>query len=62
MATSMEQMQQGERFTMLDPPNLAGDPGFPQSPQVLRNGHRRRISDWVFVVVGGIRIYGRSPA
>jgi polysaccharide biosynthesis transport protein len=29
MATSMEQMQQGERFRMLDPPNLPLKPDFP---------------------------------
>jgi polysaccharide biosynthesis transport protein len=29
MATSMEQMQEGERFTMLDPPNLPLKPDFP---------------------------------
>lgn len=29
MATSMEQMQQGERFTMLDPPSLPTKPYFP---------------------------------
>ena len=29
MATNMEQMQQGERFTMLDPPNLPPKPYFP---------------------------------
>jgi polysaccharide chain length determinant protein (PEP-CTERM system associated) len=29
MATSMEQMQQGERFTMLDPPSLPEKPDFP---------------------------------
>lgn len=29
MATSMEQMQQGERFTMLDPPSLPQKPDFP---------------------------------
>ena len=29
MATSMEQMQQGERFTMLDPPSLPFKPDFP---------------------------------
>ena len=29
MATSMEQMQQGERFTMLDPPSLPMKPDFP---------------------------------
>lgn len=29
MATNMEQLQQGERFTMLDPPNLPVRPDFP---------------------------------
>jgi len=29
MATSMEQLQQGERFTMLDPPSLPSKPDFP---------------------------------
>ena len=29
MATSMEEMQQGERFTMLDPPSLPTKPDFP---------------------------------
>jgi len=29
MATSMEQMQQGERFRMLDPPSLPAKPDFP---------------------------------
>ena len=29
MATSMEQMQQGERFQMLDPPSLPCKPDFP---------------------------------
>jgi protein tyrosine kinase modulator len=29
MATSMEQMQQGQRFTMLDPPSLPSKPDFP---------------------------------
>jgi polysaccharide biosynthesis transport protein len=29
MATSMERLQQGERFTMLDPPNLPAKPDFP---------------------------------
>jgi uncharacterized protein involved in exopolysaccharide biosynthesis len=29
MATSMEQMQQGERFSMLDPPSLPMKPDFP---------------------------------
>jgi polysaccharide chain length determinant protein (PEP-CTERM system associated) len=30
MATSMEQMQQGERFTILDPPSLPSKPDFPK--------------------------------
>jgi succinoglycan biosynthesis transport protein ExoP len=29
MATSMEQLQQGERFTLLDPPSLPAKPDFP---------------------------------
>jgi len=29
MATSLEQLQQGERFTMLDPPSLPAKPDFP---------------------------------
>jgi hypothetical protein len=29
MATGMEEMQQGERFTMLDPPSLPSKPNFP---------------------------------
>jgi hypothetical protein len=29
MATSMEQLQQGERFTILDPPSLPLKPAFP---------------------------------
>jgi uncharacterized protein involved in exopolysaccharide biosynthesis len=29
IATNMEQLQQGERFTMLDPPNLPSAPDFP---------------------------------
>jgi polysaccharide biosynthesis transport protein len=29
MATSMEQLQQGERFTILDPPSLPVTPNFP---------------------------------
>jgi polysaccharide biosynthesis transport protein len=33
MATSMEQMQEGERFTMIDPPNL---PARPDSPNRLK--------------------------
>jgi hypothetical protein len=29
MATSMEQLQQGERFTILDPPSFPAKPDFP---------------------------------
>lgn len=29
MATNMEEMQEGERFTMLDPPSLPSKPDFP---------------------------------
>ncbi|MGA8632001.1 MAG: hypothetical protein WB573_16750, partial [Terracidiphilus sp.] len=31
MATSMERLQQGERFTVLDPPSLPAKPDFPNS-------------------------------
>ena len=42
MATSMELLQQGERFRMIDPPSFPRKAGFSQSPEVLRHraGHR----------------------
>jgi hypothetical protein len=38
MATSMEQMQQGERFRMLDPPSLPMKPDFPNRLKVCGIG------------------------
>ena len=42
MATSMELLQQGERFRIIDPPSLPLKPDFPKSPEVLCHwsGHR----------------------
>ena len=37
MATSMEQMQQGERFRMLDPPSLPLKPDFPNRLEFCAN-------------------------
>ena len=42
MATNMEQMQQGERFTNLDPPESADQAGFSESPDILPH----RVWDW----------------
>ncbi len=47
MATSMEQMQQGERFTMLDPPSLPTEAGLPESSEVLRNGDWNWRGTWM---------------
>jgi polysaccharide biosynthesis transport protein len=38
MATSMEQMQEGERFTMLDPPSLPLKPDFPNRLKMCQAG------------------------
>jgi succinoglycan biosynthesis transport protein ExoP len=38
MATSMEQLQQGERFTMLDPPSLPVKPDFPNRLKMCAMG------------------------
>jgi polysaccharide biosynthesis transport protein len=38
MATSMEQMQQGERFTVLDPPSLPTKPSFPDHLKLCAMG------------------------
>ncbi|HTV05378.1 MAG TPA: hypothetical protein VME86_08415 [Acidobacteriaceae bacterium] len=38
MATSMEQMQEGERFTMLDPPSLPLKPDFPNRLKICGVG------------------------
>ena len=38
MATSMEQMQEGERFTMIDPPSLPLKPDFPNRLKMCQAG------------------------
>jgi capsular polysaccharide biosynthesis protein len=38
MATSMEQLQQGERFTILDPPSLPVKPDFPNRLKMCAMG------------------------
>ena len=37
MATSMELLQQGERFRVIDPPSLPAETRLSQSPEVLRH-------------------------
>ena len=48
MATSMELLQQGERFRIIDPPSLPLKAGFSQSPQVLRHRTGRWFGTWMF--------------
>ena len=43
MATSMELLQQGERFRVIDPPSLPLKPSFPESLEVLRY----RFAVWI---------------
>ncbi|HEV2349337.1 MAG TPA: Wzz/FepE/Etk N-terminal domain-containing protein [Terriglobia bacterium] len=38
MATSLERAQQGEQFTVMDPPNLPEKPSFPNRPQLAGAG------------------------
>jgi polysaccharide chain length determinant protein (PEP-CTERM system associated) len=52
MATSMEQMQQGERFRMLDPPSLPLKPAFPDRLKFCAAGLGFGLALGV-VVVGG---------
>jgi protein tyrosine kinase modulator len=51
MATSMEQMQQGERFKMLDPPSLPLKPDFPN-----------RVEFCAFGLLAGLAFGGASVA
>jgi succinoglycan biosynthesis transport protein ExoP len=51
MATSMEQMQQGERFTMLDPPSLPLRPDFPNRLKMCGMGFGVGLALGVLVVV-----------
>src|SRR5271165_477463 len=52
MATSMEQMQQGERFTMLDPPSLPLKPDFPNRLKMCGAGVCVGLGLAVLVVLG----------
>lgn len=52
MATSMEQMQQGERFTVLDPPSLPQKPDFPNRLKFCGMGLAAGIGFGVVLVAG----------
>lgn len=56
MATSMEQMQQGERFTMLDPPSLPEKPDFPNRMKFCGFGLFVGLALGI-VVVGGFEFF-----
>jgi polysaccharide biosynthesis transport protein len=51
MATNMEQMQQGERFTMLDPPSLPVKPDFPNRLKFCAMGLGAGLALGLLVVV-----------
>jgi hypothetical protein len=53
MATSMEQMQQGERFSMLDPPSLPLKPDFPNRLKFCGIGLALGLA-LAFALVGGL--------
>ena len=57
MATSMEQLQQGERFTMLDPPSLPMKPPFPNRLKLCGIGLGVGVALGL-VVAGGFEFYG----
>jgi polysaccharide biosynthesis transport protein len=50
MATSMEQMQEGERFTMLDPPSLPVKPDFPNRLKMCGAGLGAGLALGILVV------------
>ena len=52
MATNMEQMQQGERFSMIDPPSLPGKPDFPNRLKFCGLGLAVGLALGLVVVVG----------
>ena len=56
MATSMEQMQQGERFTMLDPPSLPLKPDFPNRLKFCGIGGAAGLA-LGFIVVAGFEFF-----
>jgi polysaccharide biosynthesis transport protein len=51
MATSMEQMQEGERFTMIDPPSLPLRPDFPNRLKMCEAGIGAGLALGLLVVV-----------
>jgi capsular polysaccharide biosynthesis protein len=51
MATSMLRMQQGERFTMLDPPSLPAKPDFPNHRKFCGMGIAAGLGLGVLVVI-----------
>jgi succinoglycan biosynthesis transport protein ExoP len=52
MATSMEQMQEGERFTMIDPPSLPLKPDFPNRMKMCESGVG------IGLVLGSLLVFG----
>jgi succinoglycan biosynthesis transport protein ExoP len=52
MATSMEQMQEGERFTMIDPPSLPLTPDFPNRLKMCGAGFGAGLALGLVVVAG----------
>jgi polysaccharide biosynthesis transport protein len=52
MATNMERMQQGERFTMLDPPSLPTRPTFPNRLKLCGIGLAVGLALGLIVVIG----------
>ncbi len=52
MATSMEQMQEGERFTMIDPPSLPLKPDFPNRLKMCGAGLGVGLALGLLLVVG----------
>ncbi len=52
MATSMEQMQEGERFTMIDPPSLPIKPDFPNRLKMCGAGLGAGVALGLLIVAG----------
>lgn len=52
MATSMEQMQEGERFTMLDPPSLPLKPDFPNRLKMCGAGFGAGLALGLLLAIG----------
>jgi polysaccharide chain length determinant protein (PEP-CTERM system associated) len=59
MATSMEQMQEGERFTMLDPPSLPLKPDFPNRLKMCGAGFGVGLV-LGFLLVAGLEFFDDS--